>query len=109
MSALSDDIALALTDAFSVTESTFIWQGQERGCVINAEQNVLVTNKELFSALPRCGDVIRVAGKDRQITGLANAEEQFVPGGLSSDNAFVNDPANPSLAIQFSSFIGKRL
>lgn len=105
---LSDEIVTALTDAFSVTGTTFVWNGQSYGCVINADQNVLVTNKNLFPAngLPKTGDVIRVAGKDRQITGRANAAEQFVPGGLSGDTTFVDDPANPSLAIQFSSFIG---
>lgn len=106
MSALSDDVALALADAFSVTGSTFIWKGNSYGCVCNADQNVLVTSKSLFIELPRCGDVINFCGKDRQITGTANAEEQFVPGGISSEMVFVNDPANPSLAIQFSSFIG---
>ncbi len=106
--ALSDDIASALADSFSVTGSVFYWNGQMYGCVVNADQNVLVTNKNLFptNGLPKTGDVIRVAGKDRQITGRANAAEQFVPGGLSADNTFVDDPANPSIAIQFSSFIG---
>lgn len=105
---LSDEIATALADAFSVTGTTFIWNGQSYGCVLNADQNVLVTNKNLFPAngLPKTGDVIRVAGKDRQITGRANSAEQFVPGGLSSDTTFVDDPANPSIAIEFSSFIG---
>ncbi len=105
---MSDDIASALADAFSVTGSVFYWNGQMYGCVVNADQNVLVTNKNLFptNGLPKTGDVIRVAGKDRQITGRANAAEQFVPGGLSADNTFVDDPANPSIAIQFSSFIG---
>lgn len=104
---LSGDIALALADAFSVTETTFTWQGQSYGCVLNADQNILVTNKVLFGTnLPKAGDVIRVAGKDRQIIGRANSAEEFVPGGLSAENTFVDDPANPSLAIQFSSFIG---
>ncbi len=105
---LATDIAAALADSFTATGTTFKWNGQSYGCVLNADQNVLVTNKNLFPAngLPKTGDVIRLAGKDRQITGRANAAEEFVPGGLSSDNTFVDDPANPSLAIQFSSFIG---
>ncbi len=105
---MSDDIASALADSFSATGTTFTWNGQSYGCVLNADQNVLVTNKNLFptNGLPKTGDVIRLAGKDRQITGRANAAEEFVPGGLSSENTFVDDPANPSLAIQFSSFIG---
>jgi hypothetical protein len=106
--ALADDIDLALTDAFSVTATKFTWNGQQFGCVLNADQNVLVTSKVLFGTnLPRIGDVINLAGKDRQITGRANSAEEFVPGGLSAENTFVDDPANPSLAIQFSSFIGK--
>jgi hypothetical protein len=70
---------------------------------------VLVTNKNLFhlNGLPKTGDVINLAGKDRQITGRANAAEEFVPGGLSAEQTFVDDPANPSLAMSFSSFIGK--
>ena len=105
---LADDIASALADAFSVTGATFIWNGQPYGCALNADQNVLVTNKRLFrNNLPKTGDVINLAGKDRQITGRANSAEEFVPGGLSAENTFVDDAANPSLAIQFSSFIGK--
>jgi len=105
--AIADDIALALADSFSVTGTTFRWAGQSYGCTLNADQNVLVTNKHLFgNNLPKTGDVINLAGKDRQITGRANSAEQFVPGGLSAENTFVDDPANPSLAIQFSSFIG---
>ncbi len=108
MSALADGIAAALVDSASATEGIFIWNGQPYGCTVNADQNVLVTNKNLFptNGLPKIGNVIRVAGKDRQITGRANAAEDFVPGGLSADNTFVDDPANPSIAIQFSSFIG---
>lgn len=107
MSALADDVALALADSFSVTGTTFIWQGQSYGCTINADQNVLVTSKRLFSNIPFCGDVINVGGKDRQIIAIANSADEFVAGGISSDNVFVNDPANPSLAIQFNSFLGK--
>src|SRR5882757_6321510 len=97
--AIVDDIALALADAFSVTGMTFVWNGQSYGCVLNADQNILVTNKRLFPAngFPVSGDRIRVAGADRQVTAIANSAEEFVAGGLSSDNTFVDDPANPSL------------
>ena len=105
---LADDIESALADAFSTTGSTFKWNGNSYGCVINADQNVLVTNKRLFAGnLPQAGDIINLAGRDRQITGRANSVEEFVPGGINSDNVFVNDPANPSIALQFSSFISK--
>ena len=106
---LSSDVAAALADAFGVTSTTFKWNGGSYGCVINADQNVLVTSKSLFptNGLPKTGDVINLAGKDRQITGRANAAEEFVPGGLSAEQTFVDDPANPSLAMSFSSFIGK--
>ncbi len=110
---LSDEIVTALADAFSVTGTTFVWNGQSYGCVINADQNVLVANKNSFpdNGLPRIGDVItlriKAGTKNVQITGRANDAEAFVPGGLSSDTVFVDDPANPSIAIQFSSFIGK--
>ncbi len=110
---LSDEIVTALADAFSVTGTIFIWNGQSYGCVMNADQNVIVANKKQFPAngLPKIGDVISLGlpsgSKNVQITGRANDAEQFVPGGLSSDTVFVDDPANPSIAIQFSSFIGK--
>ncbi len=110
---LSDEIVTALADAFSVTGTRFTWNGQSYGCVINADQNVLVTNKYLFPAngIPKIGDIMTLqlknGTKNVQITGRANDAEQFVPGGLSSDTVFVDDPANPSIAIQFSSFIGK--
>ncbi len=112
MSALADGIASALVDSATATEGIFIWNGQPYGCTVNADQNVLVTNKNLFpvNGLPKTGDVItmvlRQGNKNVQITGRANAAEQFIPGGLSADNTFVDDPANPSIAIQFSSFIG---
>ena len=107
--ALRDDIALALADCASVTGGFFVWGGQPYACTLNAEQNVLVTSKTLFAAngFPGVGDKIRVAAKDRQVTAIANAAEEFVAGGLAGDNDFVDDPANPSLAIQFGLFIGK--
>src|SRR5262249_50392253 len=108
MMSLATDIGLALTDCFSVTGTSFTWNGRPYSCILNADQNVLVTSKNLFATnqIPSVGDVIYLAGKDRQITGRANAAEQFVPGGLSSETTFVDDPSNPSLALQFSSFIG---
>ncbi len=113
MSALSDGIAAALSDSASVTGGVFIWSGQPYGCTMNADQNVLVANKSLFrmNGLPKTGDVITIqlssGTKNVQITGRANSAEDFVPGGLSADQTFIDDPANPSIAIQFSSFIGK--
>ena len=108
--AIADDIALALADSFSVTGTTFSWNGLSYGCTLNADQNVLVTNKQLFpdNGFPQPGDRINLAGKDRQIMAIANSTEEFVPGGVNSvDTVFVNDPANPSLAILFGGFISK--
>lgn len=105
---LTDDIASALADAFSVTGTTFIWNGQPYGCVVNADQNVLVASKSDFAAngFPEPGDMINLAGKRRQITSIANSADVFVPGGINADIQFVDDPANPSLAIGFTSLIG---
>lgn len=109
MSALTAGIDAALTDAFATAGQTFAWNGQDYDCVLNAEQNALVTSKSLFarSGFPIQGDIIRVAGKDRQVEGIANSIVELIPGGSGSDTAFVDDPANPSLIISFSSFIGK--
>lgn len=107
MSSISDGVALALADAFSATSTTFVWQGQSFGCVINADQNVLVTSKMLLPNIPFCGDIIQVAGKRCQVVSIANSTDQFVSGGITSDNLFINDPNNPSIAIQFNSFIGQ--
>lgn len=109
MSLLTDDLNLALTDAFTVAGQKFIWKGVPYDCVVNAEQNTLVTSKSLFGAngYPQQGDTIILNNKTRQITGIGNCTLEFVGGGLSSDTVFVDDPSNPSLSIQFDSFIGK--
>lgn len=109
MSLLTDDINLAMTDAFTVAGQKFIWKGNPFDCVVNAEQNTLVTSKSLFGAngYPQQGDTIILNNKTRQITGIGNAVLEFVGGGLTSDSVFVDDPVNPSLSISFSQFIGK--
>ena len=108
MSLLTAGIADALTDALATAGQEFDWQGVPYRCVVNAEQATLVTSKSLFAAngYPQPGDVINLAGKRRQITTIANATDVFVAGGINSDVQFVDDPANPALAIQFTRFIG---
>lgn len=108
MSLIVSDIDLALQDAFSVAGQEFVWQGVPYQCIVNAEQDTLVTSKSLFGAngYPQPGDVINLAGKRRQITTIANSTDVFVAGGVNSDNQFVDDPGNPALAIAFTSFIG---
>lgn len=109
MSLLTSSIDLALQDAFTVAGQTFIWNGAPYDCIVNAEQDTLVTSKSLFAAngYPQPGDMINLAGKRRQVTTIANSTDMFVPGGVNSDNQFVDDPSNPALAIGFSSLIGK--
>ncbi len=99
----------ALVDAFSLAGQQFIWNGQSYSCIVNAEQNALVTSKHLFAAggYPQQGDKINVAGKPRQVQAIANSEAEFVIGGIGIDRAFVDDPNNPSLLIAFSAFIIK--
>lgn len=106
---LYDSLNSALLDAITVGGQNFLWNGQPYGCIVNAEQNSLVTAKSLFpaGAYPTAGDMVRVANINRQVIKVANDAPEFIPGGLASDTAFVDDPANPSLAIVFSSFIGK--
>ena len=109
MSLLTDGITDALTDAFTVAGQEFVWNGVPYRCVVNAEQDVLVTSKALFAAnggYPQPGDVINLAGKRRQVTTIANSTDVFVSGGINSDKQFVDDPANPALALAFTSFIG---
>jgi hypothetical protein len=106
---LYDGLNSALLDAISVGGQNFLWNGQPYGCIVNAEQNSLVTAKSLFNAgtYPEAGDVITVSNIKRQVIKVANDAPEFVPGGMASDTSFVDDPANPSLAIVFSSFIGR--
>lgn len=110
MSQLTDSLDDALADAFDVAGQDFIWNGQPYKCVLNAEASSLTTSKSLFaqSGYPSSGDRIRVAGKQRQVIKVSNAGMEFVPGGLIEPDApFVDDPANPALAITFSGFIGR--
>lgn len=109
-SSLSDGLADALADAAAVTGGVFTWQGDEYGCVLNAESNSVTASKALFTdgVYPEVGNVIRVAGKDRQITSVANAAMEFAPGGLiETGKTFVDDPNNPALAIVFDGFINR--
>lgn len=109
MSLLTSDIESALSDAFTVAGQKFTWKGNDYDCIVNAEQDVLVTSKSLFPAngYPTPGDMIYLAGKRRQINSIANSTDMFVAGGINSDKQFVDDPSNPALAIAFDALIGK--
>jgi hypothetical protein len=99
----------ALVDAFSVAGQQFMWNGNTYSCIVNAEQNALVTSKHLFatSGFPLQGDKIIVAGKNRQVEAIANSDAEYVAGGIAGERTFVDDPNNPSLIIVFNQFIGK--
>lgn len=106
--ALYSGIASALSDALSVAGQKFTWNGQFYDCIVNAEAGSLVTSKALFSqgGYPRVKDTIRVDGKSYQVTKVANAASEYVPGGMiDTSNPFVDDPTNPALAIAFDTFI----
>jgi hypothetical protein len=105
---LYDGLNSALLDAISVGGQNFLWNGQPYGCIVNAEQNSLVTAKSLFNAgtYPDAGAVITVANIKRQVTEVANDAPEFIAGGKSSTSTFVDDPANPALHIVFDSFLG---
>lgn len=111
MSLITADVELALQDAFTVAGQKFIWKGTPYDCVVNAEQNVLVTSKSLFGAngYPQPGDTINMpaTGRRCQITTIGNSTDMFVAGGINNDQVFVDDPSNPALAIGFNSFIGR--
>ena len=110
MGVLTDSVNAALLDAFAVAGQTFNWKGRSYGCINNAESAVLVTAKSLFgnATYPNVGDTIRLSGKNRQVTKLANSGMEFVAGGLvESAGPFVDDPENPSLAIAYDTFINK--
>ncbi len=107
---LYDGIADALAEAIATYDQSFEWQGGTYGCVLDANSSTLVTSKVLFSdgIYPRSGDVIRVAGKDRQVAKVANSSIEFVAGGyVEAAGPFVDDPTNPGLAITFDTFINK--
>lgn len=108
MSLLTDGIDSALADAFSVAGQKFIWNGTPYDCVVNGQQNELITSKSLFpsNGYPEPGDMINVAGKRAQIDTIGNSTEMFVAGGINADNQFVDDPSLPQLLIKFNSLIG---
>jgi hypothetical protein len=97
----------ALTDAFTVLSTSFVWQGNSYGCALNVESATLVTSKSLFSGtLPKAGDTITVQGKDRQVLGLANASTVLVPGGyVEPGTPYVDDPSSPAFSIHYGAFI----
>src|SRR5882724_5551909 len=101
---LYQGLADALSEAIGVYAGRFTWKGAEYGCILDGNSDSIVTSKSLFTdgIYPTTGDVIRVAGKDRQVTKISNSGSELVAGGfVESGGPFVDDPTNPALSIGF--------
>jgi hypothetical protein len=78
--------------------------------VINFRLSRLLTLKSYFGDVgarhyPKCGETIMIAGGKYQITRKGNAELQAVTGGFIEDPAFIDDPTDPSLEIEYARFV----
>jgi hypothetical protein len=56
---------------------------------------------------PKCGQTMMLAGRKYQITRKGNAQIKAVTGGFIEDPAFIDDPTNPTLEIEYAHFVTK--
>lgn len=109
MSEFKDFISEGLNDFLEAMGETFLWNGQPYACAIDHVNHTLTTAKSLFpgGVYPKRGDSIRVAGKTRQVTKLANSALRAAAGGMVEDQPFVDDPSDPAIDIVFDKFVKK--
>jgi hypothetical protein len=109
---LSEELDGDLGEAIPTFEQTFFWKGRRIAAVINYRLSRVLTLKSFFGAAgarvyPKCGQTVLIAGAKYQITRKGNAQIKAVTGGFIEDPAFIDDPTNPSLEIEYSRFVTK--
>jgi hypothetical protein len=107
---LREEFEADLTDAISGFEQSFVWNGRRIACEINLRASRLTTSKSFFGDVgarvyPRCGQTLMIAGAKYQITRKGNASIKAVTGGFVEDPAFIDEPTNPALEIEYAHFI----
>jgi hypothetical protein len=107
---LAEELDADLGDAIASYEQSFTWSGRPIACVINLRISKLLTLKSYFGAAgarnyPKCGQTLVIAGAKYQITRKGNAELKAVTGGFIEDPAFIDDPTDPSLEIEYARFV----
>jgi hypothetical protein len=107
---LGQELDADLGDAVKAYEQNFTWNGRRISCVTNFRLSKLLTLKSFFGEAgnrnyPQCGQTILVGGEKYQITKKGEAQIKAVPGGFIEDPAFIDDPTDPALEIEFARFI----
>jgi hypothetical protein len=109
---LGEELDGDLGEAIWAFEQSFIWNGRRIAAGINYRLSRILTAKSFFGdpgvrVYPKCGQTIMIAGKKYQITRKGNAQIKAVTGGFIEDPAFIDDPTNPALEIEYAHFVTK--
>jgi hypothetical protein len=109
---LAEELDGDLAEAIPAFEQSFFWKGRRIAAVINYRLSRVLTLKSFFGqtgarVYPKCGQTMMIAGAKYQITRKGNAQIKAVTGGFIEDPAFIDDPTNPSLEIEYSRFVTK--
>lgn len=107
---LAEELDGDLGEAVASFEQSFTWNGRPIACVINYRLSKLLTLKSFFGntggrVYPKCGQTLLIAGAKYQITRKGNAALKAVTGGFIEDPAFIDDPTDPALEIEYARFI----
>lgn len=107
---LAQELDADSQDAISGYEQSFVWNGRRISCEINLRANRLTTLKSFFGdsnarVYPKCGQTLIINGAKYQITRKGNAAIKAVTGGFVEDPAFIDEPTNPWLEIEYAHFI----
>jgi hypothetical protein len=100
------------SEAVRSLEQSFFWQGRQISAAINYRSSRILTVKSFFGAsgarvYPKCGQTVMIAGRKYQIMRKGNAQIKAVAGGFIEDPAFIDDPINPTLEIEYGHFVTK--
>ena len=109
---LAEELDGDLAEAIPTLEQSFFWKGRQIAAVINYRLSRILTLKSFFGlaqgrVYPKCGQTIMIAGNKYQITKKGNAAIKAVTGGFIEDPAFIDDPTNPALEIEYAHFVTK--
>jgi hypothetical protein len=107
---LAQELDADLVAAVAAYEQNFTWNGRRISCVINSRLAKLTTLKSFFGdtgarVYPQCGQALIIGSDKYQITKKGNAEIKAVTGGFIEEPAFIDDPTDPALEIEYARFI----
>jgi hypothetical protein len=109
---LAEEFDGDLGEAVVSFQQSFVWQGRQISAAINYKLSRILTVKSFFGSsgnrvYPKCGQTIMIAGRKYQIRRKGNAQIKAVAGGFIEDPAFIDDPTNASLEIEYGHFVTK--